>query len=64
MWSCFFVLPSYIDGEVERSHAGASALGLRTWQTPDQGSPIIKQVTHDTFSGCLKLSNNIMSIGG
>ncbi|KAM9837914.1 (E2-independent) E3 ubiquitin-conjugating enzyme FATS [Aulostomus maculatus] len=32
------------DGEVERSHTGPSAAGARTWHTPDQGSPIIKQV--------------------
>ncbi|CAJ1080240.1 (E2-independent) E3 ubiquitin-conjugating enzyme FATS [Xyrichtys novacula] len=32
------------DGEVERSHSGLSAWGVKTWQTPDQGSHIIKQV--------------------
>ncbi|XP_028286822.1 (E2-independent) E3 ubiquitin-conjugating enzyme FATS [Parambassis ranga] len=36
--------PKEHDGEVERSHTSLSALGVRTWQTPDQGSPIIKQV--------------------
>lgn len=34
-----------LDGESERSHTGPGALGVRTWQTPDQGSAVIKQVT-------------------
>lgn len=42
------VLLWYIDGEVERSHASPlSTLGVRTWQSPDQGSPITKQVTNN-----------------
>ncbi|XP_051274400.1 (E2-independent) E3 ubiquitin-conjugating enzyme FATS isoform X2 [Dicentrarchus labrax] len=32
------------DEEVERSRTSLSALGVRTWQTPDQDSPITKQV--------------------
>ncbi|KAM6963951.1 (E2-independent) E3 ubiquitin-conjugating enzyme FATS isoform 1-T2 [Tautogolabrus adspersus] len=32
------------DGEVERSHSSPSAVGVKTWQTPDQGSHLIKQV--------------------
>ncbi|XP_074520200.1 (E2-independent) E3 ubiquitin-conjugating enzyme FATS [Halichoeres trimaculatus] len=32
------------DGEVERSRSGPSAWGLKTWQTHDQASQIIKQV--------------------
>ncbi|XP_060884528.1 (E2-independent) E3 ubiquitin-conjugating enzyme FATS [Labrus mixtus] len=32
------------DGEVERSHSSPSAWGVKTWQTPDQGSHLIKQV--------------------
>ncbi|XP_049419990.1 (E2-independent) E3 ubiquitin-conjugating enzyme FATS [Epinephelus fuscoguttatus] len=32
------------DGEVERSHTSPSALGVKTWQIPDQGSPSVKQV--------------------
>ncbi|XP_034049792.1 (E2-independent) E3 ubiquitin-conjugating enzyme FATS [Thalassophryne amazonica] len=32
------------DVEVERSHTSPSALGVRSWQGPDRGSPIIKQV--------------------
>ncbi|XP_068439654.1 (E2-independent) E3 ubiquitin-conjugating enzyme FATS [Clinocottus analis] len=33
------------DGEVEKSHTSPSALGVRTWQTPDQDSPGFKQGT-------------------
>lgn len=44
-----FVLPSYTDAEVERSHVAATALGVKTWQTPDQGAPVIKQVTDSRF---------------
>ncbi|XP_042364156.1 (E2-independent) E3 ubiquitin-conjugating enzyme FATS [Plectropomus leopardus] len=32
------------DGEVERSHTSPSVLGVKTWQTSDQGSPNFKQV--------------------
>ncbi|XP_029312819.1 (E2-independent) E3 ubiquitin-conjugating enzyme FATS [Cottoperca gobio] len=32
------------DEEVERSHTSPSALGVKTWPTPDQDSPNIKQV--------------------
>ncbi|XP_063748779.1 (E2-independent) E3 ubiquitin-conjugating enzyme FATS [Eleginops maclovinus] len=39
-----FVLLLYIDGEVERSHNSLSALGVKTWQSPDQDSPKFKQV--------------------
>ncbi|XP_038592614.1 (E2-independent) E3 ubiquitin-conjugating enzyme FATS [Micropterus salmoides] len=39
------------DGEVDRSYAGPSALGVKTWQTPDQGSLIIKKTpTHSDSS--------------
>ncbi|KAM7370642.1 hypothetical protein PAMP_010171 [Pampus punctatissimus] len=34
----------HLDGEVERSHTSLSTSGVRTQQTPEQGSPIIKQV--------------------
>ncbi|XP_069016473.1 (E2-independent) E3 ubiquitin-conjugating enzyme FATS [Embiotoca jacksoni] len=36
--------PRAQDGEVERSHTGLRALSVETWQTPDQGSPVAKQV--------------------
>ncbi|XP_040923318.1 (E2-independent) E3 ubiquitin-conjugating enzyme FATS [Toxotes jaculatrix] len=36
--------PKAQDGEVEGSHTSSSALGVKTWQPADQGSPIIKQV--------------------
>ncbi|XP_051795537.1 (E2-independent) E3 ubiquitin-conjugating enzyme FATS [Acanthochromis polyacanthus] len=36
--------PKTQDGEVERSHTGPGVLGVKTWQAPDQGSRIIKQV--------------------
>ncbi|XP_005919564.1 (E2-independent) E3 ubiquitin-conjugating enzyme FATS isoform X4 [Haplochromis burtoni] len=36
--------PKAQNAEVERSHATATALGVKTWQTPDQGAPVIKQV--------------------
>ncbi|XP_037609844.1 (E2-independent) E3 ubiquitin-conjugating enzyme FATS [Sebastes umbrosus] len=32
------------DGEVEKSHSSPSALGVKTWQTPDRDTPSIKQV--------------------
>ncbi|XP_072229431.1 (E2-independent) E3 ubiquitin-conjugating enzyme FATS [Leuresthes tenuis] len=32
------------DGEAERSHTSPSALGVRTWQTPDERSPGIQKV--------------------
>ncbi|XP_047464260.1 (E2-independent) E3 ubiquitin-conjugating enzyme FATS isoform X2 [Mugil cephalus] len=38
------VTPKAQDGESERSPTGPGALGVRTWQTPDQGSAINKQV--------------------
>ncbi|XP_029934204.1 (E2-independent) E3 ubiquitin-conjugating enzyme FATS [Myripristis murdjan] len=33
-----------LDGEVEKSHTSAIALGVKTWQAPDQGSPSAEQV--------------------
>nr|XP_004561232.2 uncharacterized protein LOC101465009 [Maylandia zebra] len=36
--------PKAQNAEVERSHVAATALGVKTWQTPDQGAPVIKQV--------------------
>ncbi|XP_071319136.1 (E2-independent) E3 ubiquitin-conjugating enzyme FATS isoform X2 [Trachinotus anak] len=32
------------DGEVEGRHTSSSALGVKTWQTADQGSPSFKEV--------------------
>ncbi|CAN9509195.1 unnamed protein product [Ophioblennius macclurei] len=43
------------DGEAERSHSSPSALAAKTWQTPDQTSPIDKQVPE---------KQNLVSKGG
>ncbi|XP_041829034.1 (E2-independent) E3 ubiquitin-conjugating enzyme FATS [Melanotaenia boesemani] len=38
------------DGEVERSHTSPSTLGVKTWQIPDQRSPVIKEVPEQLSS--------------
>ncbi len=45
----------YTDEVVERSHTSPSALGVKTWQTPDRDSPITKQVTENTSNMILLL---------
>lgn len=50
--SGLFVLPSHIDGEVEKSHNGPNAVCVKTWQARDQDSAAIKQVTDPLWLNC------------
>lgn len=47
------------DREVERSHTSPSTLGVRTWQPPDQGSLITKQVPEKRGSAANEVDRSV-----